>query len=341
MRHVWVLTVAVLLLIVALPAIPVHATVVTPGDYIVAESGSGKLDMITSGGVLTTLKTGLFFPTGVAIDSSGNYIVTEDVLAGKLDMITPGGVLTTPKTGLHGPAGVAIDCSGNYIVTEGLSGKLDMIAPGGVLTTPKTGLLAPTGVAIVPWPSIGSVSYSTGSVPFTLGCRPGVLSGGIQTFSAVSLSSISPAPPAGLTFPDGLFSFTIVGLSIGQTVTLTLTLPSPLPSGTFSYWKFHGGTWTQVAASRATLSSDMKTITLTLTDGATPDDSDLIANGVIVDPGGPALGTVSQPAVHPLNVGGAIFPVNLLQVLGPWIAATLALTVVAVETLVVRKNRKP
>jgi len=67
---------------------------------------------------------------------------------------------------------------------------------------------------------------------------------------------------------------------------------------------------------------------------------------VVVDPIPPpttTTTTVPPPAVHPLNVGGEMFPVNLLQVLGPWVAAMLALTVVAVETLVIRKkkNRKP
>ena len=48
------------------------------------------------------------------------------------------------------------------------------------------------------------------------------------------------------------------------------------------------------------------------------------------------------PAVHPLNVGGEMLPVNITQVLAPWIAAMLTLTVVAVETLVVKRNdRKP
>jgi len=51
---------------------------------------------------------------------------------------------------------------------------------------------------------------------------------------------------------------------------------------------------------------------------------------------------VIQPAVHPLNVGGEMLLVDLLRVLAPWIAMILALTVVAVETLVIRtKNRKP
>jgi hypothetical protein len=72
-------------------------------------------------------------------------------------------------------------------------------------------------------------------------------------------------------------------------------LPAPLPAGSFSYWKFHGGTWTQLPATKATLDSTRTVITLTLTDGASPGDSDGLANGVIVDPGGPAI----TPAIVP------------------------------------------
>jgi hypothetical protein len=112
--------------------------------------------------------------------------------------------------------------------------------------------------------------------------------GAFTSITATALSSVSPAPPAGLTFPDGLFSFTISGLRIGQTVTVTITLPSPLPSGSFSYWKFHSGIWQQVPAGQVSLDSTRTIITLTLTDGNSPDDADGSPNGVIVDPGGPA-----------------------------------------------------
>ena len=52
-----------------------------------------------------------------------------------------------------------------------------------------------------------------------------------------------------------------------------------------------------------------------------------------------AATTFSQPAVHPLNVGGEMLPVNIPQVLAPWLVVMLASTVVAVETLVVRRKR--
>ena len=90
-------------------------------------------------------------------------------------------------------------------------------------------------------------------------------------------------------------------------------------------------------SSKATLDSSRTVITLTLTDGASPDDADGSANGLIVDPGGPAVPT-SPPAQ--IAVGGEILPINQLHVLLPWLALVAVLGVVAVETLVVRRRKK-
>jgi len=197
---------------------------------------------------------------------------------------------------------------------------------------------------------VGGLSLVTGNVATETPCPTQVSGasfsselGGFTSLSAQPVSSISTPPPSGVTFPDGVFSFTLA-LATGATITVVITLPTPFPSGPFTYYKFHAGSWQQVPASKVTLDATRTIITLTLTDGATPDDADVSANGVIVDPGGPAItGPTSQPAVHPLNVGGAMLPVNLAQVLGPWVAAMLALAVIVVETLVIRrkKNHKP
>jgi hypothetical protein len=118
-----------------------------------------------------------------------------------------------------------------------------------------------------------------------------------------------------LTFPYGLFSITVPGLLAGQTVTVTITLSSPLPAGSFSYWKFQSGAWTQFTS--ASLDSTRTIITLTLTADST---------GKIVDPGG--------PAVPLLPVGGEMIPINQVQVLAPWLALIAALIILSVEALI-------
>jgi hypothetical protein len=121
-----------------------------------------------------------------------------------------------------------------------------------------------------------------------------------------------------LAFPDGLFSFTISGLSPGATVTVTVTLSSPLPAGSFSYWKFQSGAWSQFSS--ASLDSTRTIITLTFTADA---------SGTVTDPGG--------PVIVPPPVGGVVEPVNKLAVFAPYVAL---LGLVSAVTVVVAKPWK-
>ena len=116
-----------------------------------------------------------------------------------------------------------------------------------------------------------------------------VSAGTFSGLTAVAVGSISIPPPAAAgTFPVGLFSFTVSGLSPSQTVTVTITLSSPLPAGTFSYWKFQGGAWVQFPS--ASLDSTRKIITLTF---IVPAGSTSIS-----DPGGPAIKSPPPPPVR-------------------------------------------
>jgi hypothetical protein len=169
----------------------------------------------------------------------------------------------------------------------------------------------------------------SGSATLTLLSRPGILSGGIQSFSAVSLSSISTPPPSGLTFPQGLFSFTIVGLSIGQVVTVTLTLPAPLPAGAFSYYKFQSGAWTQFPS--ASLDSTGTIITLTLTADS---------SGTVADLGGPAITPPTKLAASHIPVGGVMLPSVGLTVILPWAIALSLLGVLSMEAFLVKRRTK-
>jgi sugar lactone lactonase YvrE len=142
-------------------------------NVYVADFANSNVRKITSGGVVTTIavpgvsytpfSTG--FPTtynyasnpwGVAIDASGNLIVTDNTLD-VVQQITPAGVITTVAgsdspgldlgpipgssdgTGISAsfnkPTGVAIDASGNIFVADYGNNTVRKIAPGGVVTT--------------------------------------------------------------------------------------------------------------------------------------------------------------------------------------------------------------
>jgi parallel beta-helix repeat protein len=110
--------------------------------------------------------------------------------------------------------------------------------------------------------------------------------------------------PVGLTLPHGLFSFTITGLTPGQSVTLTITLPSQVPIGSL-WWKVNttagNNTWYSLPIGD---DDGDNVVTITLTDGELG-DNDGVANGIIVDPSG--LGIFQEvaakvPALTPLGI---------------------------------------
>jgi len=99
-----------------------------------------------------------------------------------------------------------------------------------------------------------------------------------------ALPAIPPGAPAGVTFPHGMFSFRVIGLSPGQTITVAIELPQDVPVGT-AWWKHDGTGW----YSLPNLTDDGDNImTIELTDGGLG-DTDGEADGVITDPGGPGI----------------------------------------------------
>ncbi len=112
-----------------------------------------------------------------------------------------------------------------------------------------------------------------------------------------------PVQLQGYNLPYGVLEFTVERVYLGGQIEVTLTFPDPLPEGT-SYWKFgpthEDGTehWYSVPAT-----IDGNTITYVLTDGENGDD-DLAVNGIIVDPGAPAVYN-PPPVVTPPPVSGS------------------------------------
>jgi len=107
------------------------------------------------------------------------------------------------------------------------------------------------------------------------------------------------APP-GVVFPQGLFDFTTTGCTAASTITMTVTYPNPLPAGT-QYWKY-GPTPTDPVPHWYVLPATIvgNTATFSITDGQLGDD-DLVANGTIVDQGGPGAGAASGASIPTLS----------------------------------------
>lgn len=115
--------------------------------------------------------------------------------------------------------------------------------------------------------------------------------GGFSSLQRVDeVSLLGNKPP--LDFTNGIYAFTISGLSLGATVNITITFPSNIPAG-LQYWKVQGNTWVKLPDELVGDNDGDNILTLALTDGGIG-DSDGSANGVIVDPGGPAMPIVSR-----------------------------------------------
>lgn len=135
----------------------------------------------------------------------------------------------------------------------------------------------------------------------------------VQSATAGTVASQSVQPPTSMSYPYGVFQFTLSNGAPGSTATVAFTLPSAIPAGA-QYLKFDAASQSWKAYSGASFSGNV--LTLTLTDGGAGDD-DGSANGVIVDPGvialaGPVGPTVANTAAIPILSPWGIAGLSLL-----------------------------
>jgi hypothetical protein len=153
------------------------------------------------------------------------------------------------------------------------------------LTATEGAIRGSATIQVVRITEIGGLS-ATGSGPIQARLTGG---GPYCHFSSASFLPLAelPRPPGALVFPHGLFEFTLQNCTPGSTITMTVTYPNALPD-TSKYWKY-GPRPGPIAAGWYELTSAQRAgniYTFTITDGQAGDD-DLVANGTIVDQGGP------------------------------------------------------
>ena len=176
------------------------------------------------------------------------------------------------------------------------------------------------------------------SLPNAVDASYVTLSSPEETNLAAVQAGNNPSPgdaPPGVDFPIGFFKFTVQGVIPGASTTVALLLPPGVTANTYykfgstpdnptSHWYeflFDGTTGAEILDDR---------IPLHFVDGQQGDD-DLIANGEVIDWGGPGVRTVRP-------VGGYAAPVNKLNLLGSWIMLGILVAIGAFGAVLLRRR---
>jgi PKD repeat protein len=196
----------------------------------------------------------------------------------------------------------AIDWDGDGTVDQTITGPGEVqvthtYSAAGTFTVRVTatdkdgGTSTPATVAVTVLPRQVTVSSDAAGGDVTLAAPAGT---GLANAAAVPNPSPADAP-AGVQFPLGFFTFQVRGVAPGGATTVTLSYPAgvtvntyyqygPTPDNPTPHWYefLYDGT------TGAVIDTASRTITLHFVDGRRG-DHDLAANGVVVDPGTPAL----------------------------------------------------
>jgi len=120
---------------------------VSPDGIITTVAGTGNRNVSADGGLATA--TDLYYPTGIAVDSSGNLFIVDN---GRIRKVSASGIITTvaghggvfafngdggPATAadLSAPNSVAVDGSGNLFIADMTDNRIRKVSVNGIITT--------------------------------------------------------------------------------------------------------------------------------------------------------------------------------------------------------------
>ncbi|KAA9111306.1 putative Ig domain-containing protein [Microbacterium rhizomatis] len=120
----------------------------TPATYTyIADTNNNRVVKLAPDGRQTTVGSGLTFPSGVAVDESGQVYIA-DTFNSRVVKVAADGSQTTVTSDLSRPFGVAVDASGAVYIADTDMWRVVKIATDGTPTTVGTGLRYPYGVAV-------------------------------------------------------------------------------------------------------------------------------------------------------------------------------------------------
>ena len=236
--------------------------------------------------------------TGVYIDNTGNevLIITDITLGSGIDFgLDAGDCGSSVAAGENCMVTVSFNPTSGSVVGMEFSDTLiiesnDQDSPVVNVSLSGTGLADSDGdgvpdrdedVASRNDPAVATPPSATATGTITIATSTGTLS---QVQALLDTDVIQANRPANISFPDGLVSFRVVGLTPGETVTIDIIFPTPFPATGARYFLADANGFTELTS--VVFSGNV--VTLTKTDGGNG-DLDGVADGVITDPGGWAI----------------------------------------------------
>jgi hypothetical protein len=313
--------------------LPANATLVNGVGTFSATLKTAGNRTITATDTVSASITGTSAAIAVAPGPASRFVVTAPASATNAVAVTftvaaqdafgnatPGYAGTVHFTSSDGAATLAADATlasgtGSFSATLRSAGTQTITATD-TGTASITGTSNPIAVSAAPLTTFSGAS-PTGTGTITASFTGGGATCGFVAPEFIPVTGHAKSPPAGsapAAFPHGLFDFATSGCTPGSTLAFTITYPQPLPPGT-QYWKYGprpGAPAAEWYALPATITGAVASFTIT--DGGLGDD-DLLANGAVIDQGG--------PGVPGAGTGGAI------PTLSEWAMLLLAFLIIA------------
>ncbi|MHB8329951.1 MAG: Ig-like domain repeat protein [Acidimicrobiales bacterium] len=117
------------------------------GDVYIADTNNYRVIKVTPAGAQSTVWPGMYYPSGVALDASGDLYMSDSG-DNYVVRLTPSGHASTLGSGLNFPTGVAVDSAGDLYIADLENGRVVEVTPGGVQSTIASGLNYPYAVAV-------------------------------------------------------------------------------------------------------------------------------------------------------------------------------------------------
>jgi uncharacterized protein (TIGR03437 family) len=181
------------------------------GDLYIADTGLGAI-LHWSGGILTTVKSGLQGPRGLALDPQGNLYFTE-MDAARVSRLAPDGTVTQLAPGFWNiPRGVGVTASGAVLVADtGLQQIVQVDSSGHASVVAGTGTPGFSGDG-------GPAAAAQLGFPWDITTGAGVLY--FADLDNNRVRALTPAPQA-----------TLVQVSLYDIVNAASLLPGPITPG--------------------------------------------------------------------------------------------------------------